>query len=126
MYKWGMFGLVIIAVLVGLTSLFNQVNEHHKATASESADVGKSLKITATNWKFDQTEYKVAKGSTLNVNFLSKEGIHEVDIQGLDVHLTKANSTKSVTFDKPGTYEIHCVLPCGQGHADMKATLVVE
>ena len=125
MYKWSMFGLVIIAVVVGLSGLFSEVNKHAKENASEEG-AGKSLKLVATNFKFDQAEYKVAKGETLNVVFQSKEGIHEVEIKGLDVTLTKANSIKEVTFDKPGEYEIHCVLPCGTGHLDMVSKLIVE
>lgn len=125
MYKWSMFGLVIIAVVVGLSGLFSEVNKHAKENASEE-DAGKSLKLVATNFKFDQPEYKVAKGEKLNVVFQSKEGIHEVTISGYDVNLTKANSIKEVTFDKPGTYEIRCSLPCGTGHIDMVSKLVVE
>ncbi|WP_409346525.1 cupredoxin domain-containing protein [Paenibacillus sp. MBLB4367] len=125
MYKWSMFGLVIIAVVVGLGGLFGEVNKHAKENATEE-DAGKSLKIVATNFKFDQAEYKVAKGEKLNVVFQSKEGIHEMEIEGLDVKLTKANSTKEVSFDKPGKYKVHCILPCGTGHADMVSTLIVE
>ncbi len=45
---------------------------------------------------------------------------------GLDIKLDKENPSKQVTFDKPGTYEIICVLPCGEGHAKMKSKLVVQ
>ncbi|MBI2142646.1 cytochrome C oxidase subunit II, partial [Candidatus Woesearchaeota archaeon] len=28
--------------------------------------------------------------------------------------------------DKPGTFTAYCTVPCGAGHPDMKAKLVVE
>ena len=35
-------------------------------------------------------------------------------------------SSEDVTFDKPGTYELHCSIMCGQGHAGMKSKFIVE
>jgi cytochrome c oxidase subunit 2 len=84
------------------------------------------LKITATNWKFDSTEYKVKAGETYKVTLTSTDGVHGVKGNGdlkLDVG---ANKTVEYKFEKAGTYEIQCSVPCGNGHMTMKAKIVVE
>jgi cytochrome c oxidase subunit 2 len=44
----------------------------------------------------------------------------------LNVKLDNTTKSAEVTFDKPGTYDIICTLPCGTGHADMKSKLIVS
>jgi cytochrome c oxidase subunit II len=128
MQKWIFFVLFFGATVLGLGVLFQDISKHAGEEAAAKADAGKSLKISASNWQFDQPEYKVAKGQTLKVSLILKEGTHAVDIsgQGLDVKLDKNTPTQEVTFDKPGTYEIHCTLPCGQGHANMMSKITVS
>ncbi|GAA3332428.1 hypothetical protein GCM10020331_092510 [Ectobacillus funiculus] len=41
-----------------------------------------------------------------------------VDIQG--------NGSATFTADKAGTYEYHCSVMCGSGHANMMGKLIVE
>jgi cytochrome c oxidase subunit II len=128
MQKWIFFVLFIGAAVLGIGVLFQDISKHAAEDAAAKADAGKSLKIIASNWQFDKPEYTVAKGETLKVSLTLKEGVHAVDItgQGLDVKLTKDAPMQQVTFDKPGTYEIHCVLPCGQGHANMMSKITVS
>jgi cytochrome c oxidase subunit 2 len=125
MYKWIMFVLFIGAAVVGMGGLFQEVGKHAKEAAPE-ADAGNSLKLVATNFKFDQAEYKVKAGETLKVSFTSKEGIHEAEVPQLGIKLSKQTPSQEVKFDKPGTYELHCALPCGPGHAEMKSKIIVE
>ncbi|MVP00106.1 MULTISPECIES: cupredoxin domain-containing protein [Paenibacillus] len=126
MYKWLMFVLFIGASAMGIGFLFSDISARQAEMAAEQT-AGPSLKLSATNWKFDQQEYKIPKGQT-KVSLINKEGIHAVDItgEGLDIKLDAQNKSQDVNFEKPGKYEIHCVLPCGEGHADMKAVLIVE
>jgi cytochrome c oxidase subunit 2 len=128
MQKWIFFVLFIGATVLGLGVLFQDISKHQAETEAAKADVGKSLKIIASNWQFDQPEYKVKKGDKLKVSLQLKEGLHAVEItgNGIDVKLNQAAPSQEVTFDKPGTYEIHCILPCGQGHANMAAKLTVS
>jgi cytochrome c oxidase subunit 2 len=128
MQKWIFFVLFICAAALGVGVLFQDITKHQAETAAESADVGKSLKIVATNWQFDKPEYTVTKGDKLKVSLQLKEGVHAVEImgQGLDVKLDSKTPSQEVTFDKPGDYEIHCILPCGEGHAKMSAKLTVQ
>ncbi|WP_166242145.1 cupredoxin domain-containing protein [Paenibacillus turpanensis] len=81
--------------------------------------------ITATNFKFDKEEYRFKKGDTVNLSLVNKEGVHGIDIKGLNVSL-KAGQTKSIVLDKPGTYQIVCNVMCGAGHSTMVSKLIVE
>jgi cytochrome c oxidase subunit 2 len=127
MQKWILFVLFIGAGVLGLGVLFQQISDRQAATASE-ANAGKQLKIVASNWKFDQAEYTVTKGEATKVALVLKEGVHAINIkgEGVDITLDKNTPSQEVKFDKPGTYDLHCVLPCGTGHADMKSKIVVQ
>ena len=127
MQKWIFFVLFILAGALGLGVLFQDISDRQEAQeAAAAASKLPQLKVVASNWQFDQTEYKVKSGQATKVSLSLKEGVHAIEIVGLDIKLDKDNPSKEVTFDKPGTYEIHCVLPCGEGHATMKTKLVVE
>jgi cytochrome c oxidase subunit 2 len=100
-------------------------------TASVSAPAGTGstasdeLVIKASNYKFDQPEYHVAKGKTVKITLNNIQGYHGVSIKDLGIQL-KNKESKIVTLDKAGTYEIVCSVVCGVGHRDMKAKLIVE
>jgi cytochrome c oxidase subunit 2 len=124
--KWIMFGLFIVACVLGVGVLFQNISTRQAEMAAEKADAGKSLKISASNFHFDKPEYTVKAGDKLTVSLTSKEGLHALEIQGLNVKLDNTTKSAEVTFDKPGTYDIICTLPCGTGHADMKSKLIVS
>jgi cytochrome c oxidase subunit 2 len=122
-----MFTLFIVACLVGVGVLFTDVNEKAKErAAAEQEAKTPSLKVTATNFQFDKPVYTVKKGETLKVTFTNGEGVHALEIVGYNVHLDQQNPSQEVTFDKAGEFEMHCVLMCGAGHANMKSKLVVQ
>lgn len=125
MYKWIMFVMFIGACLLGAGTLFNEVATH-SAAIKEDVQGPKKLVFVASDFKFDQTEYKVAKGETLQVKLDVKQGIHAMEILKLGVKLDKANPMQEFTFTEAGTYDVVCTLPCGTGHADMKSKLIVE
>ncbi|TVY11544.1 hypothetical protein [Paenibacillus cremeus] len=125
MQKWIMFSLFIIACLLGTGVLFQNITARQAEMAHE-ATAGPTLKFTAANYHFDQPEYTVKAGEKVTVSLLNKEGLHAVEIVGTNVKLDNNNKSMEYTFDKPGTYEVHCALPCGPGHADMKTKLVVQ
>ncbi|WP_127579706.1 cupredoxin domain-containing protein [Paenibacillus koleovorans] len=125
MYKWLMSILFFGACTFGLIYLAVTFQPEKSEEDLAAADGMKTLKITASNFQFDQAEYKVTKGDTLKVILSNKEGKHGIEIVGLDVTLSGATTSKEVTFDKPGTYDIVCSVPCGAGHVQMKTKLVV-
>ncbi|KEQ26163.1 cupredoxin domain-containing protein [Paenibacillus tyrfis] len=125
MQKWAMFSLFIIACLLGAGVLFQNISARQAEMAKEET-AGPSIKFVATNYQFDKPEYTAKAGEKMTVSLMNKEGLHALEIIGTNVKLDNNTKSMDVTFDKPGTYEVHCVLPCGPGHADMKTKIVVS
>ncbi|NOU97625.1 hypothetical protein GC093_31015 [Paenibacillus sp. LMG 31456] len=123
--KWIMFSLFIVACVLGAGVLFQNISERQAEMASESK-AGPTLKFVASNFQFDKPEYTVKAGEKVTVSLQNKEGLHAMEIVGLNVKLDGNTKSADVTFDKPGTYEVHCILPCGPGHAEMKSKLIVQ
>jgi cytochrome c oxidase subunit II len=120
-----MFVLFIGAAILGTSVLFSQINDRQAAANAEKT-AGPQLKLVASNFKFDQPQYEVKAGVKMKVSLILREGFHGAEIVGTPVKLDKNTPSMDYTFDKPGQYEIHCSVPCGTGHADMKTLLVVK
>ena len=128
---------IVLAVAIALVIALSACGTKEQAAPASTPPVGDStaaagggaatdLKLVAKNFEFDQKEYKVKKGQTVNVSLENKEGIHGVEIKGLKVKLDNNAKTASFKADKEGSYDIICTVPCGAGHVNMKAKLVVE
>lgn len=85
--------------------------------------------IIARTWSFTPKEIRVPAGST--VTFF----VASIDVQhGFRVNQTNVNmqivpgevSRLTVTFDKPGEYDIVCHEYCGVGHHTMAGKVIVE
>jgi cytochrome c oxidase subunit 2 len=124
MYKWIVAVLFFGACALGIGVLLNELPQ--APSEEELAADANALKITATNWEFDKPEYVVELGSTKTVKLVNEQGLHGIAIEDLGIELQGATLEQEVTFDKAGTYEIKCIVLCGQGHADMTAKLVVK
>lgn len=94
--------------------------------ASSSSSSAQQVKLVATNFQFEQKEYKVKQGQDVTFTLENKEGMHGISINGLNVKLDNGSKTATVKADKAGTYDIICTVPCGQGHISMKSKLIVE
>ncbi|WP_438347280.1 cytochrome C oxidase subunit II [Paenibacillus sp. FA6] len=82
--------------------------------------------IKATNYSFDQQEYRISKGVPVKIVFENEEGNHGIMIPGLDLQLSTKKSSKVITPDETGEYEIICSVFCGTGHSGMISKLIVE
>ena len=128
MKKWLLFASALCLVFIIAACGANGTKEDNKAANASVADSGAAssdLVITASNWKFDQKEYKIKAGETVNFKVESIDGMHGVEIKKTDYKLA-TGKTVAVNISEPGTYEMVCNVPCGGGHRDMKTTLVVE
>lgn len=97
----------------------NDATDAGDATGSAASEVT----IEASNWDFDQEVYTVKAGE-VTITLSNTEGMHGIQILDTDVAI---NGNDSVTATlEPGEYDIICSIPCGTGHADMLAKLVVE
>lgn len=113
----------------GDTSQDNDINENASQGTENGEGTGdasaNSITISATNWDFDKEEYIVKSGEPVTIHFKSVEGVHGIGIEGTEVQNILDDGQQEVTLE-PGEYRIYCSIPCGQGHADMTATLVVQ
>ncbi|GGG15832.1 cytochrome C oxidase subunit II [Paenibacillus abyssi] len=126
MQKWIMFVIFIGASVLGLYLMTFGLPEKPVDEAAELPPGVSLLKIQASNFHFDQDEYKVAASDKVKVVLENKQGIHGIEIKGLDVHLDMNNPEAEIDLSQPGEYEIHCSIPCGEGHLDMVSKLIVE
>ncbi|MBB6638231.1 cytochrome C oxidase subunit II [Cohnella thailandensis] len=124
MFKWIMPVLIVIACLFGVYLLADGLPE--KPKEEHLAEGTELLKITATNFEFNEGEYHVKAGTPYVLSFSNSLGTHGAEIADLNINLTKDNPRVEYTFDKPGTYEMHCSIMCGQGHSTMTAKIIVE
>lgn len=130
MKKWLLFAsamcLVFIIAACGANSATNNGEaEEAAAGAADSGAATSELVITASNWEFDQPEYKIKAGETVNLKLDSIDGMHGVTIEDTTYKLTSGKDL-AVNITVPGKYEMVCNVPCGQGHRQMKSTLIVE
>jgi cytochrome c oxidase subunit 2 len=123
MYKWIMSTVVTIACALGVYLLASGLPQKPKEEVLPAGT--QLLKITATNFEFDQKEYHVKAGTTYKIKFSNKLGNHGAEIKDLGINMSKDNPSVDFKFDKPGTYELHCSIMCGQGHGNMKSVVIV-
>lgn len=118
--------IVIVAVLSACGAKSENTGSNAPAAAA-SGSAAKEVKIEASNWKFDQAEYKVKKGEPVKITLVNKSGVHGLGIKDLGVDLAAGKST-TLTPNKEGSYDIVCTIPCGSSdqHVGMKAKLIVE
>lgn len=90
-----------------------------------SAAAAAEVVIKASNWKFDQSEYRVKKGEPTKITLESEEGSHGIASNDINFKISN-NDSKVLTFNNPGEYEIHCNILCGSGHSGMIAKIIVE
>ncbi|MBB3109830.1 cytochrome c oxidase subunit 2 [Paenibacillus phyllosphaerae] len=127
MYKWIMFVIFSAASALGIYIMANELPGKPVDEAASLPPGVTLLKIEASaDFVFDQTEYKVKKGDTVKLKLVNKSGVHGIAIPDLGVDLQGDKMETEITLDQAGTFEIHCSVMCGTGHADMKSVLIVE
>jgi cytochrome c oxidase subunit 2 len=126
MHKWLLSTLITVACAMGVYLLATGLPAKPINEAASLKPGQELLKIVATSFNFDQAEYHVKAGTNYKIKFSNKLGNHGAEIVGLNVSLSQDAPETEVTFDKPGTYELHCSIMCGQGHAGMKSKFIVE
>ncbi|WP_159882729.1 cupredoxin domain-containing protein [Paenibacillus puerhi] len=127
MKKWivSLSAIALIAVMTGCGAK-SEPAATPASGGQASSGAGQEVKLIASNFEFDQKEYKVKKGEEVTFTLENKAGLHGVAITGLKVDLKGDKLSATVTPDKAGTYDIICNIPCGSGHVSMKSKLIVE
>lgn len=123
MHKWAMAALLIIASVMGIVYTIETIVVAERERVDEIVQ-DNELRFLASNYQFDQEEYNVSVGETLELSMRNEQGRHGVGIVGLDINLVEGDTVEH-TFTEPGTYDVVCTIACGEGHAEMISQLIV-
>ncbi len=90
----------------------------------------KTFEVLARRFAFEPATIEVTEGDRVRLVVTSADGVHGVGIRKFKVNTLVPRGPKSVTIEftatEAGTFPIVCSEACGDGHADMRGTLVVE
>ncbi|GIQ70960.1 cytochrome c oxidase subunit II [Xylanibacillus composti] len=117
--------VMALAMAIGLTACGGGDSSASDKAVQTNEPSAASITMEATNWDFDQDEYRVKAGEPVNFLLTNAEGVHGVEIRGLGIQLD-ADKEVQYTINEAGTYDIVCNIICGTGHSTMTAKLVVE
>lgn len=97
-------------------------------TSSPSAAAPRVITISVSDWSFSPNMINVTKGEKVQLKLVGGTGIHSLAIPGLDMNV-RVEAGQTVVVDLPtdtaGTFDAMCRIPCGAGHKEMKATVVI-
>ncbi|MCF3942274.1 cytochrome C oxidase subunit II [Oceanobacillus alkalisoli] len=99
--------------------------EETESTSSSEETTFNEIEIQASNFELDLSETTVTAGEEVKLSLTNVEGMHGISIDELDVSV-EGDGEAVFTPEEPGEYTIYCNIPCGQGHSDMVAKLIVQ
>ena len=89
----------------------------------------RTIEIVARRFAFEPAEIQVTVGERVRLLVRSADGLHGIEIKKVKVakEIPRGNQPVAIDFtaDEPGRFPILCSEFCGDGHDDMKGTLVV-
>lgn len=103
----------------------NSSTTETETTSSSEETNSNEIEIKASNFELNPSEYTVNVGEEVKLTLTNVEGMHGISIDELDVSIEGDGETM-FTPEEPGEYTIYCNIPCGEGHSDMIATLIVQ
>ncbi|WP_308722137.1 cytochrome C oxidase subunit II [Paenibacillus polysaccharolyticus] len=110
---------MLILVLAACGSPKDSASEP-EITASEQ------LVIKASNYEFDQPEYRLKKGVPVKIVYENVNGNHGLLVPEFNLLLDTQKSSKVIVPDKVGEFEMSCSVSCGSGHSSMISKIIVE
>ena len=97
--------------------------------AAQAAPEPRTIEVVARRFAFEPAEIQVSVGERVRLLVRSADGLHGIEIKKVKVAKEIPRGTKPVaiefTAEEAGRYPILCSEFCGDGHDDMKGTLVV-
>ncbi|MGG6312488.1 cytochrome C oxidase subunit II [Paenibacillus macerans] len=119
--------IVASSVLLLLVTACSSGNAAETAGSAES-DVKPEaeLVIEATDYEFDQTEYRLKKDVPVKITFKNAAGNHGVLVPGLKLQLDRKHDSAVIVPTEAGEYEMSCSVMCGTGHSAMISKIIVE
>jgi|SRR5579863_4237430 len=97
--------------------------------SSHAADTDNQIDIVAVPSSFAPNTITLHAGVKTILVFTRTQGAHIIESSALGIPHTLLvsghDTSVAVTPAKPGTYVLHCELPCGDQHDKMTLTIVV-
>ena len=118
--------LILVICLVGaLMASFAQSRE-----AASQTNEPRIVEVVVRRFAFEPATIEAVEGERLRVLVRSADGPHGFEVKKFKVSKEIPRGTEPVaiefTASEVGTFPILCSLFCGDGHAEMKGTLVVS
>ena len=90
----------------------------------------REIPVVAKRFSFEPARVEVTEGERIRLVVTSEDGVHGLEIKKFRVNKKIPRGRDKVTTidfvaSAPGEYPIVCSEYCGEGHEDMKGTLVV-
>ena len=88
------------------------------------------IEVIAKRYTFEPAQIEVAEGERVRILVKSGDGLHGFEIKKFTVakEIPRGADPVAIEFTatEAGTFPILCSVFCGDGHGDMKGTLVVS
>ena len=101
----------------------------HAQQDPAAASAPREIPVVAKRFSFEPSRVEVTEGERVRLVVTSGDGVHGVEIKKFKVNKKVPRGGEKVTIDfvatAPGEYPIVCSEYCGDGHEEMKGTLVV-
>ena len=89
----------------------------------------KTFEVVARRFAFEPASIEVTQGDRVRLVVTSADGVHGVGIRKFKVNTLVPRGSSPVTIEftasEAGTFPIVCSEACGDGHEDMRGSLVV-
>jgi cytochrome c oxidase subunit 2 len=99
------------------------------AAAARGADEPRVIEIVASRFSFEPSEIQVTVGERVRLVLRTADGLHGIELKKFKIAKEIPRGTKPVTIEftpgEAGRFPFFCSEYCGDGHDDMKGTLVV-
>ncbi|WP_337035271.1 cytochrome C oxidase subunit II [Paenibacillus illinoisensis] len=117
---------MLILVLAACGASKQSAGSDSSSQSDAGVTASEELVIKASNYEFDQPEYHLKKGVPVNIVYENANGNHGILVPELNLQLDTRNSSKVITPDKVGEFEMSCSVFCGSGHSSMISKIIVE
>ncbi|MCM3783318.1 cytochrome C oxidase subunit II [Neobacillus mesonae] len=119
--------LLITMILLFVLAACGQDSENSGSAITEpEVAASDEIVIKATDYEFDQPEYRIKKGVPVRIVYENAEGNHGIIVPGLSLQLDRDTTSKVITPEETGEFEIACSVFCGTGHSTMISKIIVE
>jgi cytochrome c oxidase subunit 2 len=98
-------------------------------SGAPQSSAARTIDVVARRFTFEPATIDVTVGERVRLLVRSADGVHGVGIRKFKVNtlIPRGGDPVAIEFvaSEPGTFPLLCSEECGDGHADMRGTLVV-